>query len=213
MGSNFSAVWPVVHAERERLVKDLSDIPADAWATPSLCPGWDVHDVLAHLIDGALTTRLGFVRRMMANRFDFDRDNSAGIARQKRADPGQTIEALVEVITSTRTPPANSSTRFAEIFVHGEDIRRPLGIDADYPVDPVVEALRYQAKTAVGFGGGRERVVGLRLTATDSDVVLGGADADEVRGPAIDLLLAVSGRPVPPGALVGPGAAKLATAA
>lgn len=172
-----------------------------------------MHDVLAHLIDGAMTTRLGFVRRMMTNRFDFDRDNSAGIARQKRADPGRTLEALGEVITLTRTPPANSSTRFVEIFVHGEDIRRPLGIDADYPVDPVVEAFRYQAKTAVGFGGGRERVVGLRLTATDSDVVLGGADADEVRGRAIDLLLAVSGRPVPPGALVGPGAEKLATTA
>ena len=68
-------------------------------------------------------------------------------------------------------------------------------------------------KTAVGFGGGRDRVVGLRLTATDSDVALGGADADEVRGRAIDLLLAVSGRPVPPGVLVGPGAEKLATTA
>ena len=211
MGSNFSAVWPVVHAERERLVRDLSDLPADAWAKPSLCPGWDVHDVLAHLIDGTMTTRLGFARRMMANRFDFDRDNSAGIAQQKRADPRQTLEALGEVITSTRTPPANSKTRLVEMFVHGEDIRRPLGNDVGYPVDPVVEALSYQVKTAVGFGGGRERVVGLRLTATDSDVVLGGADADEVRGRAIDLLLAVSGRPVPPGALVGPGAWKLAT--
>ena len=194
------------------MVNDLSGLSAHAWSTPSLCPGWDVHDVVAHLVDGAMTSRLGFVRRMMTNRFDFDRDNSAGIDQHKRADPRQTLEALREVITSTRTPPANSATRLVEIFVHGEDIRRPLGIDACYSVDPVVEALRYQVRTAVGFGGGRERVIGLCLIATDSGVVVGGADADAVRGRAIDLLLAVSGRPVPPGTLMGPGAEKLATA-
>jgi hypothetical protein len=62
-------------------------------------------------------------------------------------------------------------------------------------VDAVVEALRYQAKTAVGIGGGRERVHGIRLVTTDTDFVFG--DGAEVTGRAIDLLVAVSGRPGP----------------
>jgi uncharacterized protein (TIGR03083 family) len=209
MKRKFSDVWPIVHAERARLVDDLGDLPVDAWSTPSLCPEWDVHDVLAHLVDSATTTRIGFVRRMIRARFDFDRDNATGLARRKCEDPRDTLEAMRAVIGSTSTPPANPVTRLVECFVHGEDIRRPLGISSDYPVEFVVDALRYQATTAVGFGGGRERVAELRMISTDAEFVHAPDAGDEVRGRAIDLLLAVSGRPVPAGALTGSGAARL----
>ena len=43
------AVWPVVHEERRRLVADLSVLDDEQWATPSLCTGWDVHDVILML--------------------------------------------------------------------------------------------------------------------------------------------------------------------
>lgn len=176
---------------------------------PSLCPGWDVHDVLAHLVDAAMVSRFVFVRRMIMARMDFDRDNATGIARTKRPDPGDTVEAMRAVAASTRTPPASSATRLVEAFVHGEDIRRPLNITSHYPVEYVTEAVRYQTKTAVGFGGGRERVEGLQLIATDSDFVHGIDTGAPVHGKAIDLLLAVSGRVVPSDALGGPGAALL----
>ena len=54
-------VWPLVHAERAALVGDLESLDAAAWETPSLCAGWTVHDVVAHLVDTAKTTRVGFV--------------------------------------------------------------------------------------------------------------------------------------------------------
>ena len=209
MKRKFSDVWPIVHAERAQLVDDLGDLPVGAWATPSLCPEWDVHDVLAHLVDSATTTRLGFVRRMIRARFDFDRDNATGIVRRKCEDPRDTLEAMRAVVGSTSTPPANPATRLVECFVHGEDIRRPLGIRSEYPVEFVVDALRYQATTAVGFGGGRERVAELRLIAIDAEFAHGADAGDEVRGRTIDLLLAVSGRPVPAGALTGSGAGVL----
>lgn len=193
MKADRSQVWSTVHTERARLVSDLQGVTRVEWATPSLCPGWTVHDVLAHLIDTAKTSRLGFVRRMIAARLDFDGDNAVGIAREKHDDPATTLAALRAAIPLTATPPAPLATRLVEAFVHGEDIRRPLGIDAEYPVDAVIAALRHQTKTAVGMGGGRERVRGLRLVAADADVVLG--DGTEVTGRAIDLLVAVSGRP------------------
>ena len=73
-----SDIWPVVHAERAALIGDLRSLSDQQWATPSLCPGWDVHDVLAHLVNDARTTRLGFVRDLLAAGFDFDRLNARG---------------------------------------------------------------------------------------------------------------------------------------
>ncbi|WP_431309353.1 maleylpyruvate isomerase family mycothiol-dependent enzyme [Gordonia sesuvii] len=197
----------MVHDERARLAADLGAVAPAAWSTPSLCPGWDVHDVVAHLIDSATTTRRRFVRRMIAARFDFDRDNDAGIRAQRRADPAATLDALRAVVSSTDSPPAAAATRLVEAFVHGEDIRRPLGIVGAYPTDAVIDALDHQLATSVSFGGGRQRAQGTCLVVTDGDYAHGAGP--EVRGRAIDLLLAVSGRPVPDGALTGPGAPHL----
>lgn len=211
MNTELAAVWPMVHAERARLVADLETLPAERWATPSLCAGWTVHDVLAHIVDTAKTSRSSFALRMILARFDFHRDNAKGVARERQDHPSDTLAALRAAGTLTRTPLAPPATRLVEAIVHGEDIRRPLGLIGDYPDTAIVAALRYQAKTAVGFGGGRERVESVRLIATDADVEIG--DGAEVRGRAIDLLLAVSGRPVAPGCLTGDGAARLVSRA
>lgn len=203
-------VWRVVHAERARLVDDLAALSTDAWATPSLCPGWDIHDVLAHLVDSAKTTRLGFAKRMVTARFDFDGDNADGIARQRHVDPSDTVAEMRAAIPLTLTPIAPRATRLVEAIVHGEDIRRPLRIATDYPPDAVATALAYQVRVAVAMGGGRERVEGVRLVATDSAFTTG--DGEVVRGRALDLLLAVSGRPVSADAFDGPAASRLAAA-
>ena len=52
-------------------------------------------------------------------------------------------------------------------MVHGEDIRRPLGIVRRYSPGDVETALVYQAKTSVKLGGGRELLDGLSLAADD----------------------------------------------
>ncbi len=59
-------IWAAVHKKHDALVHDLTSLNAERWTTPSLRPGWNVHAVLAHLVDGATTTRLGFIRRMFA---------------------------------------------------------------------------------------------------------------------------------------------------
>ncbi|MGB2921032.1 MAG: maleylpyruvate isomerase family mycothiol-dependent enzyme [Mycobacterium sp.] len=211
MTSKAASVWSIVHAERAQLVSDLRTVPAEAWSTPSLCAGWTVHDVLAHLLDTAKTSRTRFVRRMIAARFDFDGDNAAGVAAERRDDPTATLDAMDAVIGLTLTPPTARATRLVEAIVHGEDIRRPLGIAAAYPPAAVATALAYQARTAVSFHGGRERVQGLRLVATDTGIEIG--DGPEVRGPAIDLLVVTSGRRAPGCSLEGPGAARLPASA
>lgn len=198
-------VWPVVHEERRALIKDLEPLHPSLWDTPSLCPGWSVHDVIAHLVDSAKTTRQGFIRRMIAARFDFDQDNAVGVERERASDPRTTLRSLHAVSSRTSGPPASLATRLVEAFVHGEDIRRPLAISHDYPPEHVATALDYQVKTTTKMGGGKEVAAGWRLVATDTGYAHG--EGPEVQGPAISLLLAVSGRPVDDQELSGPGAA------
>lgn len=204
-------IWRTVHAERRRLAADLAGLSDEQWGTPSLCPGWDVHDVLAHLVDTARTGRLTFLRDMLRARFDFDRANENGIARERREDPQETLEALRGAASLRRTPPANLATRLVEAIVHGEDIRRPLGIDGVYPQPSVAHALGHQLRTPVSLGGGRERAAGLRLVARGTGEAWG--TGDDVEADAVDLLLAVSGRPVDRDRLGGDGAVRLAGAA
>ena len=204
-----TAVWTVVHQERAALLHDLEALPLPQWQTPTACVGWDVHDVVAHLIDSARTTRLGFARDMIAARFDFDRQNAAGIARERRADPRETLVALRSVVSLTNTPPAPPATRLVEAFVHGEDIRRAVGLSGDYPAGPVSRALAFQLRTTVKMGGGKERARGLHLVTDDGTLDHGTGPA--VQGSVLALLLAVSGRPTQPGELTGPGAEQLAS--
>ncbi|MGW1934727.1 hypothetical protein ACWCPG_36435, partial [Streptomyces sp. NPDC001919] len=94
---------------------------------------------------------------------------------------------------------------------HGEDIRRPLGLTRSYPPRAVERALRLQARTPVAFGGAKELLSRVRITATDSGLALGDGPAAE--GPALSLLLAVTGRAAVLEDLRGPGTAVLSAGA
>ncbi len=201
-------LWPVVHAERAALARDLDGVSPAQWATPSLCAGWDVHDVLVHLLATALTTRLGFLRGLAAARFDFDAANAEEIRVVRRADPAETLAAFRAALTRTSGPPAPRDTRLVEAFVHGADARRPLGIPADPPRAAVARALRFQVRSSDAVGGGRGRVAGIRLVASDADLRLGSGPVAE--GPVLSLLLVAAGRRSALADLTGPGVTVLA---
>ena len=196
-------VWPTVHAERQALADDLEHAAPHRWATPSLCAGWDVHDVLAHLVESAKATPLRFLVRFAAAGFDFDEANAAGVAADRAADPATTLGAFRAVRLRTSSPLAPRDTRLVEAFVHGEDIRRPLAIARDYPRAHVARAIRFRARSSAAMGGGKARVAGVTLVATDANFTLGARPT--VEGPAISLLLVASGRRSALADLSGPG--------
>ncbi|MFC9606346.1 maleylpyruvate isomerase family mycothiol-dependent enzyme [Streptomyces niveus] len=200
----------MVHAERAALIDDLAHLDDERWEAPSLCAAWTVHDVAAHLADTARTTRLGFLVGLARARFDFDLQNARGVERERGASPQETLERLRQVASRRSTPPAPLDSRLVEEIVHGEDIRRPLGLSHSYPREAVVRSLRLQARTPASFGGAKELVARTRLTATDADVSIG--EGPEVSGPALSLLLAVSRRRVALDDLDGPGLTALAAA-
>ena len=200
----------MVHAERAALIDDLARLDGSAWERPSLCAGWTVHDVVAHLVDVARSTRLGFAVDMVRAGFDFDRQNARGIERARGSSPDDTLQRLREAATRMSTPIAPLDTRLVEEVVHGEDIRRPLGINHVYAQEAVVRSLRQQVRTSTTFGGAKELVAGVRLVATDAELTIG--DGPEVVGTALALLLTVSGRRVAFDELEGPGVATVTSA-
>jgi uncharacterized protein (TIGR03083 family) len=201
-------VWSMVHAERAALIGDLARLDDGQWGQPSLCAGWTVHDVVAHLVGTARTTRIGFMAGMARARFDFDRQNARGVERERGATPEETLERFRRAAPRKSTPPAPLDSRLVEEVVHGEDIRRPLGLSRAYPAEAVARSLGYQTRTPASFGGAKELMTRVRISATDTDLTIG--TGPEVNGPALSLLLAVSGRRTALNDLSGPGVGELA---
>ena len=79
-------IWPVVHAERRALAADLADLAPERWSTPSLCAGWSVHDVLAHLVATAKETPPGFLVGMLKSGFRISRFTEKRIAEERSGD-------------------------------------------------------------------------------------------------------------------------------
>lgn len=197
--------WQTVHQERQVLAEDLASLTIQEWATASLCETWDVHDVIAHLTGSARTTRRRFWLSLIQSGLNFDRANAREVAAERAPTPAETLERFESTITSTNTPPGPFITRLIEIVVHGEDIRRPLGIERPALPLELQDALAYFMQDHLS--GGRKRLTGLELIATDEGFIIGSGQT--IQGSALSLLLAASGRPAALQDLRGPGLALL----
>jgi uncharacterized protein (TIGR03083 family) len=199
-------IWPVVHAERRALADDLGDLTPEQWQTPSLCAGWSVHQVLAHMVSTAKLTPPAFLAGLVGSGLSFGRFTAKRIAAESAGGPAATLAAFRSVETSTSAPPGPTTSWLGEALVHAEDIRRPLGIPHQYPVEAVTAVTEFYAGSNVLIGGKR-RVQGLTLQATDTDWRHG--EGPLVSGPALELLLATTGRTSALEQLSGPGVADL----
>ncbi|MFK0245553.1 maleylpyruvate isomerase family mycothiol-dependent enzyme [Amycolatopsis azurea] len=184
-------VWPLVHAERAALAEDLAGLTEERWATPSLCAGLTVREVLAHLTSGASLTPLRWMAGVIRCRWDFDKQVAMRLAEQLGEDGAETLERFRRVVTSTTKPPLPKIAMLGEAIVHAEDIRRPLGIRRDYPI-AVLTALAgyYQGSDLVVQAKGR--IGGLRLEATDGPFSVGSGPL--VSGTTLALIMAMTGR-------------------
>ena len=123
----------MVHAERRALADDLADLTPEQWHTPSLCAGWSVHDVLAHMVATAKETPRRFLAGMVRSGFRISRLTEKRIAEERAGGPAATLAAFRAVETATSAPPGPKLSWLGEALVHAEDIRRPLGIAARVP--------------------------------------------------------------------------------
>ncbi|MEU9577198.1 maleylpyruvate isomerase family mycothiol-dependent enzyme [Streptomyces chilikensis] len=188
-----SGVWPSIHAERAALAADLADLTDEGWATPSLCAGLTVREVLAHLTAGASLNAVRWLAGVIRCRFDFDKQVSVRLAEQLGATPAATLDRFRRAVPSTTKPPLPAVAMLGETVVHGEDIRRPLGIRHDHPIETVTEVARYYSGSDLVVMA-KGRIGGLRLVADDGPFTTGAGPV--VKGPTLALTMAMTGRAV-----------------
>jgi uncharacterized protein (TIGR03083 family) len=99
---------PLFPGERSALLELLGDLPASEWEAPTICPGWSVKEVAAHLLGddiGRLSWgRDGYVNPAFAAGLDvatlpglvaaIDRQNAVWVTGARRISPGLLIELL-----------------------------------------------------------------------------------------------------------------------
>lgn len=188
------------------MAADLAELTDAQWATPSLCTGLTVREVLAHMSAGASLNPLRWMAGVIGNRFDFDKQVATQLARQLGATPTDTFDRFTELVTSTTKPPLPVIAMLGEVIVHGEDIRRPLGITREYPIDTVTRVAEYYCGTDMVVVA-KGRIDDLRLTATDGGFTAGAGAL--VSGTTVALIMAMTGRAAYCDDLEGDGVAVL----
>jgi uncharacterized protein (TIGR03083 family) len=200
--------WTFIHRERAAMVGTLSSLTTDQWSSASWCAGWSVQDVTGHLLAAAEQTPVNFYKELLLAGFRFNVFTDRGARRLSAIGPDELVRRLQARTTTTNHPPAPVMAMLGEIIVHGEDIRRPLGLEHQPPM-PAVVAVADSWKGTNLLLGAKRRITGLRLQATDTDWAHG--DGPEVSGPLLALVLAMVGRKQVHPDLTGEGVAVLAT--
>ncbi len=194
--------WALIHRERAGVADTLDELSPEEWATPSLCAGWSVQQAAGHIAAGGEQTAGHFAKGLLVNGFRFNTMIDRDARRLGALEPAEIVERIRATASTTNRPPAPVMAMLGEVVVHGEDIRRALGREGD--VDPAATAACLEMYTGANFPvGGKKRIAGLRLVATDTDWSHG--TGPEVTGPGLRLLLAMTGRPAGLDGLSGDG--------
>ena len=200
--------WQMIKEERAALVDTLAALSPEEWNKPSLCEGWSVREVTGHLLALANMTPFGFFAEIVKVGFKFGNVTTRGIEQSLagRTD-AELVEALRVKIDARNAPPGPSASWLGETIVHSEDMTRALtsGYGKHKTEHVMAAADFYRGSNALI--GGKRRVDGVTLQATDADWRRG--SGPEVSGSMIALLMAITGRTAALDDLTGDGVAVL----
>jgi uncharacterized protein (TIGR03083 family) len=192
----------MIAAERGELAEVLGHLPAPRWDEPTLCAGWRVREVVAHIT-------MPF--RYSGRRFAFELARSRGrfnamadrCARRDAAvmTPDELVTALRSNAGHPWKPPGGGyQGALTHDVIHGLDITEALGLARRVPEDRLGVVLpNLVTPKALGFFG--VDLSGVELRAADTGWTFG--SGRPVTGTAQDLALFLCGRKLPPGRLEG----------
>jgi uncharacterized protein (TIGR03083 family) len=182
-----------VAAAFDALADALAPLDDAAWDTPSLCAGWRVREVVAHMTMPARYDQPAYLAELELAAGDFT-TLSETIARRDAALPsGTLVEQLRGRDLQQWTPPGGGELgALTHVVVHGLDATVPLGLGRPFADEAMCRVL-----DGLVAGGHQHFGVVLpdRLQATDLAWEHGTGTA--LRGSAADLVLRLTGRTVP----------------
>ncbi|MFD1931632.1 maleylpyruvate isomerase family mycothiol-dependent enzyme [Nonomuraea mangrovi] len=199
-------VWQAIDRERSGLADLLDDLSEQEWETPSLCEGWRVRDVAAHLTLAHIRPLTAVVELLRA-RGDLNRMIRDTAVRQAALPVRQYGVLLREMVGSRKKVPGISDLEpLIDVLVHGQDIAIPLGRERPMPARPA-EAAATRVWTMRGPFHAQRKLDGLELVATDCSWSVG--RGSRVEGPIAAILLLLTERRAALPQLAGPGLADL----
>jgi len=194
----------LIAAERRELAALLDGLDAEQWEAPSLCAGWTVRHVVAHL---TMPFRYGaprFVLEMVKSGGRFQRMSDAVARRDAPMPTARLIAAVRDNAEHPWKPPGGGYPgALTHDVIHSLDISVPLGIEHHFPAEALRAVLDSVASPAARRHFGTD-IDGVELRAVDIDWSYG--SGAPMAGRAQDLALLLTGRRVREGALSGQGA-------
>src|SRR5215510_4161107 len=192
---------PAIAAEFVALADLLDSATAAQWDTPSLCAGWRVREVVAHMTMTARYPEDRFMAELRRCDFDFGRLSNEIADRDARLPASELVANLRSEVMARWTPPGGGyHGALNHVVIHGLDVTVPLGVPRRSPDETIRVVLDDLTR-----GGGHAHfgidVGGRRFQASDLDWSYGSGAA--LRGEAGDLAAALCGRTVPGGRLAG----------
>lgn len=197
----------LIAGERRDLAALLRALPADDWDRPTLCEGWRVREVVAHIIMPYRYSGPRFLLELAKSRGRFN-PMADRLARRDAAALSATelVDCLeVNVNHDWKPPGGGLAGALSHDVIHGLDITVALGIDRKVPAERMLVVLGPLSNRHLKYFG--TDLTGIQLRADDLDWSFG--TGRPVTGSAQDLLLAVCGRKLPAGRLAGDGADQL----
>ncbi|PXY22485.1 maleylpyruvate isomerase family mycothiol-dependent enzyme [Prauserella muralis] len=190
-----------VAAQRHELADLLADLPESTWDTPSLCAGWRVREVVAHLVLPFRYSMPRFLASLLRARGNFDRMADRCARRDAAA---LSTHELVAVLRDNaehpwQPPGGGPAGALSHDVIHGLDITTALGHGPALPPERVRLVLDNAGPRQVRHFG--TDLSGVELRADDLDWRYG--SGAPLTGAAQDLLLVLCGRRLPPGRLAG----------
>ena len=174
----------------------LAAEPDTTWHAPSLCAGWQVRHVVAHVSMPVRLTPAAFGAEMAAAGGDFGVLSDTVAARDAVRPPAEHLSALRSPELHTWQPPGGGAAgALSHAVIHSLDVTVALDRPAVAPPDAVTAVLD-QLAAADGAWFGVD-LTGVRLEATDTGWSRG--DGAEVRADSGALLALLSGRTLPDG--------------
>ena len=124
---NDDELWAAIDAQRVRTVKLLQDLTPAEWDHASLCDGWRVRDVAAHLTMQQMTLRDG-LKGLLRHPGGMNHViHAAAVSEANRRPPEQLIAEISGTIGSRRfNVGVTPRETLLDIIVHGQDIAIPL---------------------------------------------------------------------------------------
>lgn len=192
------AIWDCIDSQRADLADVLDGLTPQQWTSASLCDGWQVRDVAAHLTH----SHMGPLKALAAaarSGFRFD-PMIRRLALEDSRSQAQIVAALRGMVGSRKKIPMTSDLDpLTDVLVHGQDITVPLGIDRPMPSAAAVAAANHLWRMRFPMNPA-SRLRGVRLVATDADFEAGPdrpAAAEQVSAPIRDIVMILAGRAQP----------------